>query len=180
MRATFLALAAVVLSGCGAHAAAPAPAYTAHGVSVELPAGWQPAHETLTPQLSDPREVLSVGTFALRYRKGECAQMPSSALADLGPGDALVTLQERGRDAGPDGFPPRPQHFGPGPGIESVECVPDRLAAHWFGFSDGDRRFHALVVFGRDAPPAVHDQAWAILDGLRVDPGVRPDWSSSP
>src|SRR4051812_48106244 len=125
MRATFLALAAVVLSGCGAHAAAPAPAYTARGVTVELPPRWQPAQDTLTPQLSDPRAVLSVGTYPLRYRRGECAQMPSGALAALGPGDALVTLQGRGRAAAPEGFPPRPQHFGPGPGIESVECVPD-------------------------------------------------------
>jgi hypothetical protein len=179
MRATLLALAAVALAGCGTHAAAPAPTYTARGVTVELPAGWQPAHESLTPQLSDPREVLSVGTYPLSYRRGECAQMPSSALADLGRGDAFVTIQERGRGTGPDGFPPRPDHFATIDAMEAVECVPDPLAAHWFGFSDGGRHFHVLVVFGPDAPTAVRDQGWAILDGLRVDPGVRPDWSST-
>jgi hypothetical protein len=41
--------------------------------------------------------------------------MPGSALLDMGPGDALVVVLERGADpasAWPD-FPPRPAHFGP-------------------------------------------------------------------
>jgi len=154
------------------------------GLTVQLPGGWSRAHESLTPSLIDPREVLSVGTAPLRYRATECAHMPGAALEDLGPADAFVTLQERGLDPSstwPD-FPPRPAHFGPelGGRSEASACVPSaRFTDHWFAFSDTGRHFHALVAFGPHAPPAVRDQAWGILDSLLVDPGVRPDWRSS-
>jgi hypothetical protein len=182
---------ASLLPSCGEglpERAASAPAkpvrFAARGLSVELPVGWQAAASSLTPHLVDPREVLAVGTFPLRYRESDCAHVAGSALEDLGPADAFITLQERGIDPGsswPD-FPRRPAHFGPqlGGPSEASACVPDgRFTDHWFGFSDGDRRFHVLVAFGPETPPGVRRQAWAILDGLRVDPSVPPDWRSS-
>ncbi|HEX6621660.1 MAG TPA: hypothetical protein VF024_18505 [Solirubrobacteraceae bacterium] len=183
---------ALAVAGCAGTAAAPqhartvAPARTvrAHGLTAELPPGWQAAAESLTPHLTDPREELAVGTYSLRYRQTECAHVPGSALEDLGPGDAFVTLQERGLGV-PDGepdFPSRPSRFGPALGgpSEAGACAPGaRFSAHWFGFSDGGRRFHVLVAFGPQASVRVQRQAWAILDGLRVDPGVVPDWQSS-
>jgi hypothetical protein len=155
----------------------------AHGLTVRLPRGWQSAAESLTPHLVDPREELAVATFPLRYRETRCAHVPGSALEDLGPGDAFVTLQERGLGAatGP-AFPPRPARFGPalGGSSEASACTPTaRFADHWFGFSDGDRHFHVMVAFGPDASAEVRRQAWAILDSLSVDPGVVPDWRSS-
>jgi hypothetical protein len=183
--------AALAGSSCGATevervASTPVPAatYAAHGLSVELPAGWQAAPSSLTPQLTDPREELSVATYPLRYRATECARMAGSALEDLGPGDAFITVQERGFD--PDsswsGFPARPARFGPqlGGPSEASACAPAaRFADHWFGFSDGGRHFHVDVAFGPQATPEVRRQAWAILDGLQVDPAVRPDWPSA-
>jgi len=163
-------------SGCtGSEAdvrtAAVQPHSVAHGrgLTAALPGGWSQAHESLTPSLVDPREVLSVATVPLRYRATECAHVAGAALEDLGPEDAFVTLQERGLEPGstwPD-FPPRPAHFGPAPGSrsEASACVPSaRFADYWFGFSDGGRHFHVLVAFGPQAPPAVRAQAWSILD----------------
>jgi hypothetical protein len=156
----------------------------AHGLTAELPPGWQAARESLTPHLTDPREELAVGTYPLRYRQTECAHMPGSALEALGPGDAFVTLEERGLGI-PDGeadFPARPARFGPelGGPSEAGACAPGaHFSDHWFGFSDGGRHFHVLVAFGPQASAQVQGQAWAILDGLRVDPGVTPDWQSS-
>lgn len=156
-----------------------------HGLSVQLPAGWQAARESLTPSLGDPREVMSVGTFPLRYRPGMCAQFPSGTLEELGPGDAFLTIQERGVDPSsrwPD-FPPRPARFGPelGGASEVEACVRNiRFRDHWFGFTDGERHFHVLVLFGLQASEAIRAQAWAILDSLRVDPRVRPDWHATP
>jgi hypothetical protein len=150
---------------------------------VELPDGWQHARGSLT-RLSDPREVLSVGTYPLRYRQVGCYQMPSSALEDLGPGDALVTLLERGSDphsSWPD-FPPRPTHFGPLPGdtSEAQECAPKgRFTDHWLRFTDAGRHFHVLVAFGPQATEATKEQAWSLLDGLQVDPEPRPDWQAA-
>jgi hypothetical protein len=155
-----------------------------HGLSVRLPEGWQAATVNLTPHLVDPREDMSVGTFALRYRPGLCSQFPSGTLEELGPGDAFVSLQERGLRAGSRwlDFPPRPSHFGPnlGGASEVEDCVkPARFSDHWFGFTDGGRHFNVLVVFGLQASPEVQSQAWAILDSLSVDGHVRPDWQAS-
>ena len=107
---------ALAIAGCGTVAATPRPAHAPlrevreHGLTVELPRGWQVATENLTPDLVDPREELSVATFPLRYRPTACAHVPGSALEDLGPGDAFVSLQERGLDPGSTwaDFPARP------------------------------------------------------------------------
>jgi hypothetical protein len=187
---------ALAIAGCAETVPAPPQARQAatpvaslvtvrgHGLTAELPPGWQAASGSLTPHLVDPREALAVATFPLRYREAGCAHLPSSALQDLGPDDALVTLQERGLDPAatwPD-FPARPAHFGPdlgGPSAAS-RCVPTaRFADHWFGFSDGGRHFHVMVAFGLQASAEVQRQAWAILDSLRVDPGVVPAWPSA-
>jgi hypothetical protein len=198
--ALILALAvALALAGCGeaghepprptsppAHAATTPPTTeaSAHGLTVALPGGWQAAAESLTPHLADPREELAVATFPLRYRETACAHVPGSALEDLGPGDAFVELEERGLDPGSSwaGFPARPARFGPSLGgpSEASACTPAaRFTDHWFTFSDAGRHFHVRVAFGPQASEEVRRQAWTILESLRVDPAVVPDWSSA-
>jgi hypothetical protein len=54
-----------------------------------------------------------------------------------------------------------------------------RESLTWFTFADRGRHFHVLVAFGPQASTRVQQEAWTILDGLRIDPGVRPDWRSS-
>jgi hypothetical protein len=67
-----------------------------HGFTVSLPPGWQLSAESLTPDLLDPRELMSAATFPLAYRRGRCNHMPDGALRAMGPADAFVTIQERG------------------------------------------------------------------------------------
>ena len=89
---------------------------------------------------------------------------------------------ERGLDPG-SGFPVRPEHFGPGLGgpSEAAACVPTaHFTDHWFTFTDAGRYFHVLVAFGPQASHEVRSQAWKILDSLRIDHSVRPDWRASP
>jgi hypothetical protein len=189
--AVLLIAAALIAAACGAHearvswpAASAAPSrFGAHGVTVELPVGWEPAPAPLT-RTTDPREVLAVGTFPLRYRPTGCTHLPTSALEDLGPRDALVLLSERGLDPASSwsDFPPRPERFGPALGVasEAAACAPEaRFADHFFGVTDAGRHFHIEVAFGPGAPAATRAQAWAILDSLQVDPGARPDWPAS-
>lgn len=154
------------------------------GLTVKLAPGWQATRTSLTPHLVDPREVLAVATFTLRYRATGCARVAGSALEDLGPTDAFITLQERGKDPGASwaDFPPRPAHFGPqlGGASEAAACVPGaRFVDHWFGFTDGGRHFHVDVAFGPEASAATRDQAWAVLDSVDVDPSALPDWRSA-
>ena len=184
MQLVTVVLAGLALAGCGASAQPTTDTFSAHGLTVELPPGWQHASATLTPQLGDPHEQLSVGTFPLRYRPTGCAHMPSSALRDLGPTDAFLTIQERGLDPGStwQEFPPRPAHFGPTPhdASEAAQCVPGaHFTDHWIWFSDAGRHFHLLVAFGPEASGATRAQAWSILDGLKVDSEPKPDWKSA-
>jgi len=75
------------------------------GFSVRYPAPWHRASTTLTPQLSDPHEILAVGSYPLRPgAQPHCVQYPVNAIEDLAPTDALVWVAER-QVAGP--FPPR-------------------------------------------------------------------------
>jgi hypothetical protein len=134
--------------------------------------------------LTDPREVLAVATFPLRYRRTACTHVAGSAFEDLGPDDAFVTLLERGLDRGSAwlDFPERPVHFGPhlGGPSEASACVPGaHFNDHWFGFTAQGRHFHADVAFGPQASAATRAEAWAILDSLRVDPRTRPDWRAA-
>jgi hypothetical protein len=156
------------------------------GYAVSFPEGWQRATESLTPLLAEPREILSLGTFRLRYREGECEHVPTGALESMSEEDVLLTILERGARGryAREYFPPRPASFAfePDRGSEAPWCVhrPVRFADHWFAFTDARRHFHVLVALGHSAPAELRRQAYRILDTLRLDPEVRPDWPVSP
>jgi hypothetical protein len=178
--------------GCG-HAE-PVPGWTTYrsakwGYTVGFPAGWQRATSSLTPSLTDPREILSLGTFPLRYRPTDCEAFAGSAQQDLGDGDAFVTILERGiptpRQGYPEGkivgVPPRPERFGAdsGRGVEPTDCPGSRALVQWIDFRDAGRYFYALVAFGRSVPGDLRRDAYRILDSLSFDPKVKPDWPGS-
>jgi hypothetical protein len=158
-----------------------------HGFTVSLPPAWQLSAESLTPDLLDPRELMSAATFPLAFRQGRCNHMPDGALRTMGPADGFVSLQERGggRQASLAGFPHRRASFGASaearPG-DVTGCLGDspHTVAYWIPFSDANRRFYALVVLGARAPQRTRDEAFAILDRLHFDPTARPGWKSSP
>jgi hypothetical protein len=160
MRRTVLALSALLLlAGCGGGedepSSGPASALPRgqvdrpDGVAVDLPAGWHLAKRPLTAVI-DPREVLSASTFPLPRRHGPCLHMPASAVAAIGPDDALVTIFERtGSD--PASYPPRPNRFSFEPD-NGIECVSrPGVRASWTPFRDEGRAFYALLVLGTQA-----------------------------
>jgi hypothetical protein len=55
-----------------------------------------------------------------------------------------------------------------------------RFTDHWFGITAGGRHLYVHVAFGPHTPAATRKEAWTILDGLKVDPGVRPGWRAVP
>jgi hypothetical protein len=155
-----------------------------YGVDVSVPAGWQVAPVSLTPHLSDPREIVSASTFAPGTPVEACAMFPAAALRRLGATDALVTVQERG--TGSPGNAPRPRRFTKATFLPVSPIVVTPCAGRSFSgtltrgdFSDGPRNLTALVAFGADASPTVQGEAYAILDRLRFDPGYVPWWPFS-
>jgi hypothetical protein len=156
------------------------------GFEVSLPSAWQLSTESLTPKLTDPRELFSAATFPLQFQASACNHVPAGALRSMGLGDGLVTVQERGRDprSSWSEFPRRPEHFADTASPEQGDvtgCLGGRarLVEFWMPFTDAGRHFYAMVVLGPEATAEVRTQAFEILDRLRLDPAVLPQWRAS-
>ena len=174
VRRGWVAALALAMAGCGAMSVAATGADRTgrgDGVRYTIPAGWHAARSSLTPHLTNPREVLSVGTGALPAG-GSCAQFPSAALAAMRPTDALVTVQERLGSF--RGFPARAKRFSLGSPdtSEAQACAGGNRSMHtyWFEFRQDGRGFHVLVAIGVSAPAARVREALAVLDSLQVTP----------
>ena len=151
----------------------------ARGYAVVYPDDWTVAEENLTPWLSSPEEIFSLGTFPLRVSEGPedglriwDAPVAPAALADMTSDDVLVSLQE----ASPAGFGDRdrrPETFGPrGCDASILGCAPREdpfdvtFDAWWIPFTDAGRAFYLSVVIGDDVTPELREQAWAVADSL--------------
>jgi hypothetical protein len=184
---------AAALSACGDTDSEPA-AWTDYrdrerGYAVSFPSGWHRARTNLTPRITDPVEILSLATFPLRKGDQLCGDR-GGRLGRVRPDGALVTVQERGRGAyGGRDFPPRPAAFRPDRDLPGRSTWPYCAAAegkppvpmldYWFGFGDAGRAFHVLVAIGKDASAQTRRDAFRILDSLRFDPSVKPDWRAA-
>lgn len=192
-RALVLALGVVaaVLAGWGwwratsrvVHPSAPeaAPGLTtwndhADGLSVRYPVGWSRATGVLTPGLSDPREILSIGTGPLVGDEG--GNMPAAAVAAMDEFDVFISLQEGSPAQAPlSQMQPRRRFdltrtFHPQQGgVEGLGRAPGRV--WWIPFRDQGRGFYALVVIGRNVPPSTVIEVERTLDSLRFEPRHR-------
>jgi hypothetical protein len=162
----------------------------ARGYEVGVPSGWQRASGSLTPNITSPREILTLATVRLHGASPDnyCRPWDEAQLPEFSERDALVTIQEGGRGsltlnyksyaARPEHF--RPEHFRGGSTFTRCFVRDLPVSDHWFGFSDAGRAFHVLVIVGRSAPERVRRQAWEILDSLRFDPDAEPAWQAGP
>ena len=140
MPALLVLAAALVVTG----EPASADRYERVGLSIAIPAGWEPV-----------TRPLSICTN------------PVQRLAVRGHG-ALVQIVETLDYGYVDRFPARPHRFAlPGP-AQFQACCPPREAKGWFlSFRDGNRGFYAYVYLGRTG---TRSEALATLDSLRVRP----------
>jgi hypothetical protein len=133
--------------------------------SIRYPRSWYRARSSLTPNLSSPHELFSIGTRPLNYRGTDCAHLPKSALQDLTATDSFISVEESG---GP-GFPARPADFRTSARpVGGFECVARRapLDVYWLNFRDSGRQFYALIAIGKRASEAVKSQTWAALNSF--------------
>ena len=142
--------------------------------TVSYPSNWHRATRSLTPHLSDPHEIFTVGTGRLPVGGPRCAQVPVNALEAVGVTGVLITVQERGATTADGGFPPRPKRFQlrPTPHLEIPACLTPhgRPRLTWIAFRDHGRHFYALVALGRSATSRTRERAARVLDSLRFSP----------
>lgn len=144
------------------------------GVQVEVPPGWSVAPENLTPWLSHPTEVLSVGTFEMPVSHDPDdeprvfdAPVAPAALAAMTSTDAFVSLQASGPTEAPDDRPPSFRT------AEERACCSAQTGDYpftwwWIPFIDQGRAFYLFVAIGNRADTGTSDQAWAVADSLVV------------
>lgn len=195
MRIALCVIAVALATGCGSNepGAEPVVHRAPAGIAIELAPGWQAAASSLTPNLSDPRERLSVGTFPLEWRKSGCEHLPSGALHAISAEDAFVTLFEQGRPTPANGYPesrfssvgPRPEPLRPDFSEQSelTACMgPGKrpVRESFMNFTDAGRAFYLHVVVGDEASEETRAELNRMLDSLRIDPNQPPDWEASP
>lgn len=177
-------VAAVLATGCGATGEV-APEFrpgsegsritdVRHGYSAALPAGWYRARRNLTPQLVDPREILSVATYPLRYqRRAPCRipGCPTPALNGFRATDILMSIQERvhARPAAEDvAIDLERRQAGRG---GTGNCTRGRVAWYAFeAFAEAGRSLYVLVVVGTRAPATARADLKRVLGSLRFSP----------
>ncbi len=156
------------------------------GFTVTIPEAWTIAEENLTPWLSSPSEILSLGTFPLRvsndpedgFRLFDAPVAPA-ALEDITGRDAFISVQG-GTESSGDARS-RPDHFGPLDcedaiyGCQPAEDLPEpwrsaRFRAWWIPFEDAGRGFYLFVAIGDDASSELRAQTWDITDSLSFEP----------
>lgn len=178
-------LAGLVLSSCGADEERPAPAAAEaaagmtrftderRGFEVTFPSDWMRADEVLTPALTAPREILSVGTVEPVPNDGSssCAQHPVETMARVGPRDAFVTIQERANQLSGEMRPGPPQLGAVDPDDSELPACLHRdvpFRTYWMPFELGGRGFYANAALGDDAPPELRAELQAVLDSFEV------------
>jgi hypothetical protein len=147
-----------------------------HKLTVYYPESWHRASETLTPQLDQPTELLSLGTYPLTPGGDDCVQIPERAIESLGPTDAFVTLQE---SSSAKGFPGRPNSFSAegGEETEAAGCLDNAedIFFRMFRFTDEGRSFIAYVAIGDSASAQTRNEVWQVLNALIFcDPASPP------
>lgn len=139
------------------------------GFSVRYPDDWYRASGRLTPNLGDPKEILSLGTYRLRVGGDRCAHHPVYALEDLATQDAFISVLERSPPYPANRYPPRPERFElPTERRTGRFCVPDdRRLDDWLFFSDGGRAFYLIVALGESASDDTKAEVVRVLNSLR-------------
>ena len=66
---------------------------TAHAFKISYPRAWRRAPRSLTPGLTDPREILTLSTHEAHPGGIRCRHVPENAMRDMARGDVLLTIQ---------------------------------------------------------------------------------------
>jgi hypothetical protein len=140
-------------------------------LALRYPPGWQVSEGRLMPLLTEPRELVSLGTSALRSGDERCPQAPEAAVEALGSTDALISLLEFRSEAH---APPRSKRLLPFEGARAPTCnrlqLPSGFLVRSRSFEDRGRVFQLYVAVGESASDETRRETTEILNSLTVDP----------
>jgi hypothetical protein len=153
----------------------------ARSFSLRYPATWRPATSNLTPHLGTPGkpwEIISLGTYPLQVGSSRCAQFPVTALEDLGPSDAFLSIQEARTYTATElqSFPSRPHQFAltadqliP-PSSDLFNCLdrPHNFTIWGFQYQQDGRAVIVDAALGPAAPPQRQAELVAVLNTLEL------------
>jgi hypothetical protein len=146
-------------------------------LEIKYPPDWQLAARVLTPHLSDPHEVLALGTFPMQAADHNCAHIPVNALEQMARTDGFIWITERTGTAEmpASNFGLRPTVIGPRTGADANQgdlsaCLNHPLAgtARAISFDDHDRHFTITYALGSDVSPQRRSDLLRILNSFRV------------
>jgi hypothetical protein len=149
------------------------------GFSVRYPSTWHLAKTPLTPDVTDGREIVSIGSYPLPAGANDCTHGPTKAIAALPTNGALISIQDRTDQ----------MLFGPRPIFPAADdaaarydqpaaCVTGTAYEHWwFMFDEHQRSFQVLVAFGSQASQQTKTDAWNVLNSMYMN---YPPTSSAP
>jgi len=155
-----------------------------HDLSVSYPPDWHRARATMLPDLAKPADVLAVGNFPLRARRGQtCTRAPDSPQLRVGRGQALVLVTEDGNPQPPSGrgqphryrllTQVRPPGRG-GPDNRPGQVLPWRclnrvgISGLWEVFAEDGRAFYVTILIGEGASAGLRRQALGVLESLEI------------
>lgn len=139
------------------------------GATVDLPDGWEVASETLMP--NGPVEQFVASTAPLPVGGDTCAQVPEAAMEQLGPDDALVSVQQL-HPAEPSDLVLGEIETWPAENRNQTtarECADngDQLELYWFHTQLDGTGYWVLAVFGLSASEERKAEALSILNSFQ-------------
>jgi hypothetical protein len=147
-------------------------------LQIKYPPDWNVAAAVLTPQLTDPHEILALGTFTMAPADHNCAHIPVNALEQMSPTDAFIWITERtGTDNDPAwNFGPRPTSIDPTSGTDAnggdlAACLNHPLlgTARAVSFDDHNRHFTITYAIGDDATQRRRADVLVTLNSFQVN-----------
>jgi len=149
--------------------------------SILVPVGWISTTDDLTPNVGDPEERISIGTYPLREGGDQCAQVPVRALEDLAPDDVFVQVLER---SGTASASPRPPTFAGRltaleEGSDFWECVTpeersDFGTLMFLDFEHDGHQFYVLLALGSETGEDELHIVELMLDRIVIRPETAP------
>jgi hypothetical protein len=151
--------------------------------SILLPDGWISTTDDLTPNVGDPWDRISIGTYSMLPTIGDSDSCALQALVDLSPDDVFIQILER---SGPASATPRPPTYaGSLSGIDEGdfwECMSPQDRAdlgvlRFLDFEHEGHQFYVLLALGAETGEDELHTAELILDRIVIRPEIAAGWT---